>query len=186
LFGKKNSDKKFEFSNEGRADFMKFAKSDKQLVKEKIGGGYYQCYCKHFNPFATDGLCYMATWDKGVGYSLTGFVTIAIQVVNFALKKLVIFAAHYIGYHTDSERITTIMVVTFVSSFINTAIIPLLTNANFAYTTILKIIPMRQNYSDFDEGWYLTIGNQIVKTMLIQVFMPFIGWLIGEGMRVPF
>lgn len=78
------------------------------------------------------------------------------------------------------------MVVTFVSSFINTAIIPLLTNANLAYVPVLNILPMKENYSDFNENWYMTIGNQMVKTMIIQSFMPYISLMISIGLRVPF
>lgn len=82
-------------------------------------------------------------YDKFLGLALTNGVTVAVQVVNFVLKKLIQSLVNNIGYDTDSERIMSIMTFTFYSQFINTGIIPLLTNANLSYTRFFNIIPLR-------------------------------------------
>ena len=123
--------------------------------------------------------------DKLIGRALTMGVTISVNIVNSILKILVRTLVDMIGYDTDSERVSTIMVVTFISALVNTAIIPLFTNANLAYVPLFRILPFRMNYSDLDESWYLTIGTQIVRTIMIQSFMPFISFLVSWGMRKP-
>jgi hypothetical protein len=120
-----------------------------------------------------------------VARGLTLAVTISVNIVNSLLKILVRSLVDMIGYDTDSERVSTIMVVTFISAFVNTALIPLLTNANLAFVPLFRLMPMRMNYSDFDESWYLTIGTQIVRTILIQAFMPYISLMVSLGMKKP-
>jgi len=43
----------------------------------------------------------------------------------------------FIGYATESEKVAKIMQVIFITSFVNTAILSLFTNANFEYTPVL-------------------------------------------------
>lgn len=142
---------------------------------------------KKFKPFTLDTkhICYTMTIDKNIARGLTMAVTLSVNIVNSVLKILVRSLVDMIGYDTDSERVSTIMVVTFISAFFNTAIIPLLTNANLAFVPLFKYLPFRMNYSDFDESWYLTIGTQIVRTILIQAFMPYISLCVSLGMRLP-
>jgi len=70
------------------------------LVQKTVGGGYYQCFCRKYS---SDEICDQANWDKRVGQALTFGVTISVQIVNFALKKIVKYLVERIGYHTISE-----------------------------------------------------------------------------------
>lgn len=67
------------------------------------------------------------------------------------------------------------MVCTFVTSYVNTAIIPLVTSANFIYApwpwNLLKI---NEVYTDMTENWWLKIAPGIVTTTLLQAFVPWI------------
>jgi hypothetical protein len=122
------------------------------MVENGIGGGYYQCYCKRFKKFTMDtkNLCFMMTYDKNFARILNMCVTFGVVIVGSINKILVRNLVGLIGYDTDSERVSIIMVATFVANFISLAFIPLFTNANLAYTPIFRYIPMRMNYSDFE------------------------------------
>ena len=62
------------------------------------------------------------------------------------------------------------------SSFVNTGILTLLTNADLSYVPGLSsVLPLHMQYSDLGEGWYLVIGTALVKTMMINAFMP---WML--------
>lgn len=52
------------------------------------------------------------------------------------------------------------MQAVFVTSFINTGIILLLTNADLSFS-VLKFIPIRNQYSDFGENWYQDIAPSL-------------------------
>jgi hypothetical protein len=68
-----------------------------------------------------------------MSYVLIMLVTIGINVVNYLLASFTKWYAHFVGYDTLSEKYSTIMVCTFISSFVNTGIITLLTNADFTF-----------------------------------------------------
>ena len=131
LFGTTNNEK-ITFSDTQKQEFYKYAKLDKPMVMKKIGGGYYQCFCKKFTSWSADSkeLCAQMTKDKLIGRALTMGVTVSVNIVNSILKILVRTLVDMIGYDTDSERVSMIMVVTFISALVNTAIIPLFTNSN--------------------------------------------------------
>jgi hypothetical protein len=106
-------------------------------------------------------------------------VTILVLALNFVIKYLVQYLINNIGYHTESQRNASVQLVTFISSFINTGLIPLLTNAEFKYNKIVSWIPLNSNYADFDSDWYVFLGPQIVQTIAILAFMPYVGILIS-------
>ena len=66
--------------------------------------------------------------------------------------------------------------------FVNTAMIQLLSNANFQ-NTMLKIIPIRNQYNDFVSDWYVVIGKSLQNTMLMTAFLPYITFLIAVGSK---
>ena len=69
------------------------------------------------------------------------------------------------------------------STFINTGILLLFTNADLSYT-ILRWIPLRQQYSDISKEWYLDIGVALVKTMVIMAIFPYVEFVLAYGIKV--
>lgn len=152
------------------------------------GGGYYQCYCKSFKYKIitqdilsnSDHLCYDYYFDKAKTTSLNLVITILVSVINIALRLIVEALVNRIGYDTDSERVSTIMTVTFVSMFLNTGVITLLVNADFVYMDFpFSWLPFHQQFPDFNKDWYLTLGTQMVKTMMIASVAPIMELVIG-------
>ena len=107
------------------SEYLKFALNDKDATLNKMGAGYYQCYCKKYSSTldATkkDKPCHQYQIDKYWGLALTNTVTVLISVMNIVLRMLVQFLVDKIGYHTDSERLSVIMVVSFFSAFLFSA-----------------------------------------------------------------
>ena len=77
----------------------------------------------------------------------------------------------YVGMDKLSMQVRSIMTSIFVISFINTAIILLLTNANLDYS-VLSFIPLKNQYPDIDMNWYIEVGPSLVQTMLICAVYP--------------
>ena len=79
------------------------------------------------------------------------------------------------------------MVCTFVAAYVNTALIPLFTNADLTFAPWpLNLVKIKMQYPDFTGSWWVKVGPSIVVTVLIQAFMPFIGVLITVGITIPF
>ena len=70
----------------------------------------------------------------------------------------------------------------FISSFINTGIILLLTNAELKYS-ILGFIPIHNQFSDINKQWYTDVGPSMVQTMIIMAFYPYAEFIIFWGIK---
>ena len=73
----------------------------------------------------------------------------------------------------------------FISTFLNTGLLILLTGANTA-STFLSFLPLRGTYTDLTPNWYLDIGPALTRTMLINSVWPYIDFAISIGMKLAF
>jgi len=64
------------------------------------------------------------------GYAISELVSVAVTVVNTIIRTINIILIKFVGYHTESEEITAIMLSIFVATFFNTAILLLLADAD--------------------------------------------------------
>lgn len=60
-----------------------------------------------------------------------------------------------------------------------------MTNADLEFNLILSWIPIRMNYSDLDAGWYHELGPQIVKTVFILAFTPYVSLVVSYVTKKP-
>jgi len=74
---------------------------------------------------------------KWTSLALSNLVTVLVSVVNIMVRNITFSLIDFIGYATESEKVAKIMQVIFITSFVNTAILSLFTNANFEYTPVL-------------------------------------------------
>ena len=76
------------------------------------------------------------------------------------------------------------MVTLATSLFANTGLVLLLASADFKGTP-LSWIPLFSNgqYSDYQNEWYLTVGRQIVVTMIINSFTPQVNFIASYIFR---
>jgi len=64
--------------------------------------------------------------DLNGGYALTEAVTVMITVVNTIIRISCMFLIKCIGYHTETQEVSSIMTSIFISTFFNTAILLLI------------------------------------------------------------
>ena len=101
-----------------------------------------------------------------------------VTVFNMMIRSFVIARISSIGYNQESILNREIMKAIFISQFINTGVIILLTNANFT-GTILSFIPINNSFNDFTSEWYRASGSSLVTTMLYGAFTPFIQFIVA-------
>jgi hypothetical protein len=79
-------------------------------------------------------------WGQSLSYIIIG--------LNFILREICIQLINWIGYKTETERLTQITILTFAVTFLNTAILPLLVNANMQEQPIS--FGLKGAYADFN------------------------------------
>lgn len=154
---------KIDITTTKRTSYRAYAIADKApTVEHKAGAGYYQCYCTKFGSLTkvlnSTGTCYNFAYDKFWGYFLTLVNILCVQVVNYVIKLVVPSLVGLIGYDTITKRDSIIMQFTFASAVCNSALLGLLTNAEFRYYWPLKYLAIPGQYADMNEEWYLFIG----------------------------
>ena len=169
-----------------KKNFEHAATIDKPHAYNKVGSDDYNCYCKKYQNLKNilkngkKDICAQAFYDKIWGLFLSNSVTVLILAVNFIIRFMVQNLLNNVGYHTESRRNKSVQIVTFVSAFINTGIIPLVTNAEFMYLSFpFNLIPQHKIHADFDALWYRKLGPSIVQTIAILAFMPYVGICIS-------
>lgn len=115
-------------------------------------------------------------------------LTVFIIVVNTLLRVINIKLVNTIGFEFRSEVALTTSGMQFLSMFVNTGFMLLISQANFEHAPIpFNYIGVRNLFEDFSADWYLLVGNQLIQTMLMQCFMPFFTvallYLLGAVVR---
>ncbi|CDW91100.1 UNKNOWN [Stylonychia lemnae] len=141
------------------------------------------------NENKTTYVCYEWFVDLYLVKAINSVISATINIVNTILKIVLIFLITKIGEDTKSAQIRSIKVGVFVTQFFNTAILLLLSTANFSETRIPILEGIsRGQFTDFVEEWYKEIGSIIVKTMAIASIMPVIEfgtmWAFRQGLRM--
>ena len=95
-----------------------------------------------------------------------------IVVINIVLEYVTTAFVKAIGYSHHSDIVSMVLIVVFISQFVNSGFILVFTDASFENTP-LSFLPARNMYSDFTRNWYPEVGKQIVYTMTIAAFMPY-------------
>jgi len=152
----------------------------------KQGSGYYQCYCTQHSKASDasnkNNLCADFQRDKYTAKVLNIFVAASVAIINIVIRTINMKLVDFIGYDTDSKRVSLVMISVFIAQMVNTGIVTLLTNANLQYS-IAAFLPIRSQYPDMDRDWYMNIGVQMQKTMLIMAFMPYIEICISHTIK---
>lgn len=112
--------------------------------------------------------------DSGLGYVIVG--------VNYVIRTIMIMLISWIGYASETEKLTKITTATFLMLFFNTAFLLMLVNADMGeqlWGFGLKI----GHYGDFSALWWKVIGNTILSTMFINAIFPVFEWVGFFGLR---
>ena len=118
-------------------------------------------------------------WTTALSYIIIGF--------NYVLTQVSIAGVDWIGYATETKRLSESTTVTWVVQFFNTGVLLLLVNANLTQQPITFWLT-NGSYSDFNFYWFSTVGNILVGSMMFNIYYPLIEavgyWLMRLFFRV--
>lgn len=114
---------------------------------------------------------------NGLSYVLTG--------INYILRTACIMLIDWVGFSTETERLSKTTTVTFLVQFFNTAFLLLLVGANMSEQPITFWLTGGQ-FSDFNSMWFRSIGNTLIGTMWFNAWFPILEALMYLGLRILF
>jgi hypothetical protein len=120
--------------------------------------------------------------DKLLGLFMTNLVTVLVSIVNIVLRTINMKLIDTVGIDTQSQKTSLIMKSIFITSFINTGIILLFTNANLEFS-ILKFVPIKNQYTDYTQNWYYDIAPSLCQTMIIMAVFPYIEIVMNGSIK---
>ena len=74
------------------------------------------------------------------------------------------------------------MISIFIASFVNTGIIILFTNADLRYS-VLSFMGIQNQYADLNQDWYLDMGPNLFKTMLVMSVFPYVEFVMFGAIK---
>jgi len=116
-------------------------------------------------------------WTSALSYLLIG--------INYILRTICIMLVDWIGFSTETVRLSKTTTITFVVQFFNSAFLLLMVNANlseqpFTFGLTAGTMP------DFNSLWFRSVGDVIVAAMIFNVYYPIIEVAMYWGLRVLF
>lgn len=102
----------------------------------------------------------------------TNGIMVLIIGINIVLRTITVILITWIGYDTYSEQMTRIINGVFIVLFFNTGILLLLVNANLTDISSLLGRVFDGRFYDYSPQWYVSVGDKLVQTMLLNAFMP--------------
>jgi hypothetical protein len=112
--------------------------------------------------------------NSSLGYLVTG--------VNWVIRTIIIMLITWIHYKTETTQLTAITLFTFLAQFFNTAFLFLFVNANMSEQPLtfgLNDGP----YTDFNTGWFKSVGNVLVDAMMFNAWFPILEVFLYLGIR---
>uniref|UniRef100_A0A7S3I2P9 Uncharacterized protein n=1 Tax=Favella ehrenbergii TaxID=182087 RepID=A0A7S3I2P9_9SPIT len=91
----------------------------------------------------------------------------------------------WIGFSTETVRLSKTTTITFVVQFFNSAFLLLMTNANLSEQP-LSFGLTSGKMPDFNSAWFRSVGDVIVGAMVFNVYYPIIEVLMYWGLRILF
>lgn len=78
---------------------------------------------------------------------IPGLISVVTVIINMGFASLNYYLVSLIGFSNLNTQNEKVMTFTFISSYMNTAIIPLVISS--------------LDYSDFTDNWYVVVGTSI-------------------------
>ena len=143
-------------------------------------GGYVQCFCDDRalegdlpdKKYDGEKVCQAYIESLFPTLLFTNGISYAIIAINIILRTITVKLITWIGYDTYSEQMTRIINGVFIVLFFNTGILLLLVNANLSDISSLLSNLFNARFYDYSPQWYVTVGDKLVQTMLVNAFMP--------------
>jgi len=105
-----------------------------------------------------------------------------IIILNYVIRTAVILIITMVGCDTESDQLIYITNMVFICTFFNTGILPMLCTANLEGQLppfITNALSLKGDSSDFNQNWFVNIGDTIVGSMMFNIYYPAVmeaGW----------
>jgi hypothetical protein len=116
-------------------------------------------------------------WTSALSYLLIG--------INYILRTVCIMLVDWIGYSTETIRLSKTTTVTFIVQFFNSAFLLLMVNANMSEQPITFWLTSG-TMPDFNSAWFRSVGDIIVLAMVFNIYYPILEVLGYWGLRILF
>lgn len=129
-------------------------------------------------------ICLKYTEIKFGGLAVSSSISFVIIAINLVLKKIVISLLTEVKEATKSEMLASITNGVFVTLYLNTGFLLTVANANLTEHPPHAITNFFHGpFYDYDPLWYAQVGFLILKTMIINAFLPYVA--VVQGWALP-
>lgn len=118
-------------------------------------------------------------------YLLTTILSYLLIGINYILRTVCIMLVDWVGYSTETIRLSKTTTVTFIVQFFNSAFLLLMVNANMSEQPVTFWLTSG-TMPDFNSAWFRSVGDIIVAAMVFNVYYPIIEVLGYYALRVLF
>ena len=108
--------------------------------------------------------------------------SVFIIVLNFVLRGVCSWLIKWVRFKTETRRIAKVTKLDFITTFLNTAFIPLLISANLEEQPIPN--HLTGPFNDFNQDWFRFTGNLLIATMILNAFAPIVEFVLDYVMRL--
>lgn len=116
-------------------------------------------------------------WTTALSYLLIG--------INYILRTICIMLVDWIGFSTETVRLSKTTTVTWIVQFFNSAFLLLMVNADMSEQPITFGLTTG-SLPDFNSAWFRSVGDIIVLAMVFNVYYPILEVLGYWALRVLF
>lgn len=116
-------------------------------------------------------------WTTALSYLLIG--------LNYVLRTVCIMLVDWIGFATETVRLSKTTTITFLVQFFNSAFLLLMVNANLSEQPITFWLT-NGTLPDFNTAWFRSVGDIIVAAMVFNVYYPILEVLGYWALRILF
>jgi hypothetical protein len=142
------------------------------------------CYCSSLSARAVVREDFCQDWarERSLAALVQALSSASVVLVNLALGTLMKRLTQWEKHHSFDSQSVSLSVRLFASQFINTALVVLVINADWSVLGI-PASTVSQQFSDFETGWYISVGAGVILTMLLNVFSPHAFPLLRWGQK---
>ncbi len=116
-------------------------------------------------------------WTTALSYLLIG--------INYVLRTVCIMLVDWIGFSTETVRLSKTTTITWVVQWFNSAFLLLMVNANLSEQPITFWLTSGA-IPDFNSAWFRSVGDIIVAAMIFNVYYPLLEFVMFWGLRFLF
>ena len=179
-------------------ELQTYAVADYNYIQANPGkpsSGCLQCFCQDqakedkdnylknsYGQEENEPICESYVSDASNVYFLTTALSYLLIGINYILRTVCIMMVDWIGYPTETERLSKTTTVTFIVQYFNSAFLLLMVNANMSEQPITFWLTTGA-MPDFNSAWFRSVGDIIVAAMVFNIYYPIIEILGYAGLR---